>query len=130
MTSYIFYVISRNIDWIDFLFFSDSGQLLLLKTASPSSLYNPCKETTDWRFYRDKLYRDDGLYSQSIFRENELKITIQYNLKIVDYLDVTFNHTDSYRPFNKTNNEINSIHKQSNHLLPSLSKYLYLSKDV
>ena len=32
---------------------------------------------------------------QSTFRENELKITIQYNLKIVDYLDVTFNLTDS-----------------------------------
>ena len=34
----------------------------------------------------------------------------------MDYLDVTFNLTDSsYRPFNKTNNEINYIHKQSNH---------------
>ena len=69
------------------------------------------------------LYRDDGLAVfknksgpesekikksiQAIFRENELKITIQCNLKIVDYLDVTFNLTDSsYRPFNKTNNEI------------------------
>ena len=27
---------------------------------------------------------------QTIFWENELKITIQHNLKIVDYLDVTF----------------------------------------
>ena len=27
---------------------------------------------------------------QSISRENELKITIQYNLKIVNYLDLTF----------------------------------------
>ena len=74
------------------------------------------------------LYRDDELAVfknksgpgsekikksiQAIFRENELKITIQCNLKIVDYLDVTFNLTDSsYRPFNKTNNEINFIHK-------------------
>ena len=54
---------------------------------------------------------------QSTFREDELKITIQCNLKIVDYLNVTFNLTDSsYCPFNKTNNEINYIHKQSNHL--------------
>ena len=77
------------------------------------------------------LYGDDGLAVfknksgsesekikksiQVIFRENELKITIQCNFKIVDYLDVTFNLTDSsYRPFNKTNNEINYIHKQSN----------------
>ena len=52
------------------------------------------------------LYRDDGLTVfknktgpeskkikksiQTIFWENELKITIQRNLKIVDYLDVTF----------------------------------------
>ena len=27
---------------------------------------------------------------QAIFRENELKITIQHNLKTVDYLDVIF----------------------------------------
>ena len=77
------------------------------------------------------MYRDDGLAVfknktgpesekikrsiQAIFRENELKITIWCYLKIVDYLDVTFNLTDSsYRPFNKTNNEINYIHKQSN----------------
>ena len=64
---------------------------------------------------------------QAIFRENELKITIQCNLKIVDYLDVTFKLTDSsYRPFNKTNNEINYIHKQSNHP-SSIIKQLPLS---
>ena len=67
------------------------------------------------------LYRDDGLVLfkdksgpelekiktlvQSIFWENELKITIQRNLKIVDYLEVSFNLRDSsYRLFNKTNN--------------------------
>ena len=89
------------------------------------------------------LYRDDGLgvfkkksgpesekikkSIQGIFWEKELKITIQCNLKIVDYLDVTFNLTDSsYCPFNKTNNEINYIHKQSNHP-PSIIKQLPLS---
>ena len=89
------------------------------------------------------LYRDDGLAVfknksgpesakikkpiQSIFREKELKVTIQCNLKIVDYLDVTFNLTDYfYCPFNKTNNEINYIHKQSNHP-PSIIKQLPLS---
>ena len=45
----------------------------------------------------------------------------------MDYLGVTFNLTDSsYRPFNKTNNEINYIHKQSNHP-PSIIKHLPLS---
>ena len=56
-----------------------------------------------------------------------MKITIQCNLKIVDYLDVIFNLTDSsYRPFNKTNNEINYIHKQLKHP-PSIIKQLPLS---
>ena len=64
---------------------------------------------------------------QSIFRENKLKITIQCNIKILDYWDVTLNLTDSsYRPFNKTNNEIKYIHKQSNYP-PSIIKQLPLS---
>ena len=64
---------------------------------------------------------------QSIFRKNKLKITIQCNLKFLNYLDVTFNLTDSsYRPVNKTNNEINYIHKQSNHP-PPIIKQLPLS---
>ena len=47
----------------------------------------------------------------------------------MDYSDVTFNLTDSsYRPFNKTNNEIDYIHKQSNHL-PSIIKQLPLSAE-
>ena len=89
------------------------------------------------------MYRDNGLgvfknksgpesekikkSIQAIFRKNELKITIQRNLKIVDYLDVAFNLTDSsYRPFNKTNNQIDYIQKQSNHP-PSIIKQLPLS---
>ena len=52
---------------------------------------------------------------------------IEGNLKIVDYLDVTSNLTDSsYCPFNKTNNEINYVHKQSNHP-PSIIRQLPLS---
>ena len=62
-----------------------------------------------------------------MFRENELKLTIQCNLKIVNYLDVTFNLIDSsYRPSKKTNNEINCTHKQSNHP-SSIIKQLPLS---
>ena len=56
-----------------------------------------------------------------------MKITIQCHLKILDYLDVTFNLTDSpHRPFNKTNKEINYIDKESNHP-PSIIKQLPLS---
>ena len=59
---------------------------------------------------------------QSLFREKELKIKIQCNLKTADYLYLVFNLTDSsYRSFiiNRTT------------LLPSLNSYLiYLLKDV
>ena len=57
------------------------------------------------------LYRDDGLavfrntsgpqaekikkHFQSIFRKNNLSIIVKCNLKIVDYLDVTLNLSDS-----------------------------------
>ena len=45
----------------------------------------------------------------------------------MDNLDVTFKLIDSsYRPFNKTNNEIKYIHKQLNHPL-SIIKQLPLS---
>ena len=96
------------------------------------------------------LYKDDGLAVfknksgpesekikksiQAIFRENELKITIQCNLKIVDYLDVTFDLTDSsYRPLNiYISNYIqlcNYIHKQSNHP-PSIIKQLPICRKM
>ena len=89
------------------------------------------------------LYRDDGLgvlknksgpeaekikkEIQKLFKDNQLSITIQCNLKIVDYLDVTFNLSNStYRPFCKPNNEITYVHKESNHP-PSILKQLPLS---
>ena len=56
-----------------------------------------------------------------------MKVTIQCNLKIEDYLDVTFDLTDfSYHLFNNTNNEKNYLHKQSNHP-SSIIKQLLLS---
>ena len=57
------------------------------------------------------------------FKDNHLNITIQYNLKIVNYFDVTFNLSNAtYRPFCKPNNEITYIHKVSNHLPPILKQ--------
>ena len=77
------------------------------------------------------LYRDNGLAIfktlvapkqkklkklQKLFKDNHLNITIQCNLKIVSYLDVTFNLTNAtYQPFCRSNNEITYIHKESNH---------------
>ena len=85
------------------------------------------------------LYRDDGLaYCAdtpqnierlkkdicAIFKKHNLKITIEANKQVVDFLDVTFNLTNNtYRPYTKPNNTIQYVHKHSNHP-PSILKNL------
>lgn len=77
------------------------------------------------------LYRDDGLavckasarnienlkkQICTIFKNNNLKITIEANKKIIDFLDITFNLTDeTYRPYTKPGNKILYIDSKSNH---------------
>ena len=78
------------------------------------------------------LYRDDGLavirsnrgrqadqYRKTItkiMKDNGLKALVKCNLKIVDYLDITFNlNTETYKPFKKPNNDPRYIHVESNH---------------
>ena len=86
------------------------------------------------------LYRDDGLaifknttgtQAERIkkditrrFKKYGLKITIQTNLKVVDYLDVTFNLTNgSYCLYRKPNDEPLYINTKSNHP-PTIIKQL------
>ena len=86
------------------------------------------------------LYRDDGLAVfanmsgpqaekmkkkfQKVFNDNGLEITIKTNLKIVDYLDVTFNLSDgTYKPYRKPNDETRYINAKSNHP-PNILKQL------
>ena len=58
------------------------------------------------------------------FKNHGLKITIQTNLKIVNYLDVTFNLTNgSYYPYRKPNNLPQYINIKSNHP-PNIIKQL------
>ena len=77
------------------------------------------------------LYRDDGLGVLSgtrrqnentkkliceIFRKLNLKITVEVNLKIVHFLDVTLNlESDSFSPYMKPNNTIHYVNISSNH---------------
>ena len=78
------------------------------------------------------LYRDDGLAIlkntsgpeaeklkkklQKLFKEKDLGIIIQCNLKITNYLDITLNlNDDSYRPYRKPKEETNYIHIISDH---------------
>ena len=86
------------------------------------------------------LYRDDGLgvikatprkieiikkhiCPNSIFNNHGLKITIEANKKILDFLDVTLNlSTQKYQPFTKPNNIPLYVHNKSNHPPKILSK--------
>ena len=88
------------------------------------------------------LYRDDGLMIQEykncqqidqlrkkiikIFKETGFKTDIETNLKIVNFLDMTFNLINgSYKPYKKPNDTLLYINKNSNHpprIIKKLSK--------
>ena len=62
-----------------------------------------------------------------MFKENQLDIVIQCNMKTVNYLDVTLNLENStYRPNQKENIQIKYINIESNYP-PSIIKKLSLS---
>lgn len=78
------------------------------------------------------LYRDDGLAAfkdtsgpamerikkkiQALFQECGLKIVIECNKKIVNFLDITLNlDNGTFKPYSKPDNIIQYIHTQSNH---------------
>ena len=86
------------------------------------------------------LYRDDGLGDlhnlnarasakkrkdiTEAFKNLELKITIEANLKTVDFLDVTLDlRNESYKPYRKPNDNTLYINASSNHP-PSILKQL------
>ena len=77
------------------------------------------------------LYRDDGLAITNatprdtenitkeicrIFNHNGLRITIEANKQIINFLDVTFNlNRSTYQPFTKPNTSLQYVHRESNH---------------
>ena len=77
------------------------------------------------------LYRDDGLAAIvatpretekikkeicHVFKEHGLKITIEANKKVINFLDVTFNLNEkTYSPYTKPNANLLYVHKESNH---------------
>ena len=80
------------------------------------------------------LYRDDGLSCFEnisgpdsekikkkifkIFKSNGLSITVEYNLIVKEFLDVTFDlKSATYYPYRKPNNELLYINKRPNHPL-------------
>ena len=77
------------------------------------------------------LYRDDGLAISiaaprdaenikkeicRVFNQNGLRITIEANKQVINFLDVTFNLNNStYQPFTKPNTTLLYVHRESNH---------------
>ena len=77
------------------------------------------------------LYRDDGLAISNaatrdadnikkeiccVFNQNGLRITIEANKQVINFLDVTFNLNNStYQPFTKPNTTLRYVHRESNH---------------
>ena len=59
---------------------------------------------------------------QKLFKEKDLDVIVQCNLKITIYLDITLNQNDgSYCPYRKLNKGTNYIHVNSDHP-PSIIK--------
>ena len=51
-----------------------------------------------------------------VFEDCTLSITLKFNLKLLDFLDVTFNLVnDIYKPYRKPNNKPLYVNKHSNH---------------
>jgi len=85
------------------------------------------------------LYRDDGLAACTenprnteklkklicaTFNQHGLKITIEANKKIINFLDVTLNlNNNTHTPYTKPSNTILYVHKNSNHP-PAITKNL------
>ena len=77
------------------------------------------------------LYRDDGLAITrqtpketerikkeicKVFNKNNLKITIEANKKVVNFLDVTFDlNTEKFKPYSKPTSTPIYVHSKSNH---------------
>ena len=77
------------------------------------------------------LYRHDGLAVCNatprntvninkeicrVFNQNGLRITIEANKHIINFLDDTFNlNTRTYKPFTKPNTALQCVHHRSNH---------------
>ena len=89
---------------------------------------------------RVRLYRDDGLsYVRSesgrildrkrkdihkLFNEEGLSVTVEHNLTVTDFLDVTFDLSNGkYSPFRKPDSKPLYVHSKSNHP-PSIIKEL------
>ena len=77
------------------------------------------------------LYRDDGLAVTparprqvdilkkkicKVFADNNLRVTIEANMKVVNFLDITLDlDNELFKPYMKENHTPTYVHSQSNH---------------
>ena len=135
---------NKNVAWVkkdnSSLFDVTIGSFDGAEVCELVGLYILDKLTTKYGKKHIGLYRDDGLAAfntnsgpqmerikkdiTAIFKSFDLKIVIKTNLKIVDFLDVTFDlSNESYYPYKKPNDEPLCINSMSNHP-PSITKHL------
>ena len=60
----------------------------------------------------------DGIRKEviKVFKHTEFKIEIKTHLKIVDFLDITFNiSSGTYKPYRKPNEKLLYVNTSSNH---------------
>ena len=106
--TFILYKLSRKYNKNDIGLYRNDGLAIFKKITGPKSA---------------KVKKD----IQKSFKENELDIVIECNMKTVNYLDATLNIENStYCPHQKENNQIKYINIESNHP-PSIINELPLS---
>ena len=99
--TYILNVLSKKYNKNDFGLDRDDGLAVLKKKSGPQS---------------EQLKKN----IQKIFKDHGLDIIIQCNMKVVNYLDVTFDLSDgTYKPYTKPNNEIKYTKTQPIHKVSS-----------
>ena len=77
-----------------------------------------------FRVHKAKKIKKDF---QKLFKKHDLEIVVECNMKIVNYLDVTFDlNTGTFKPYHKPGNEINYVNVNSNHP-PNVIKQIPLS---
>ena len=97
MGTYMLDVLSKKYNKNDFGVYWDDGLAVLKNKSGPQS--------------------EQGKKNiQKTFQEHRLDIIIHCNIKVVHYLDVTYNLNDeTLKSYTKSKNEIKYIHKNSNH---------------
>ena len=98
-------LLGRQYDWKNIGLFSDD-KLAIFKNCSGLQM--------------EKIKKSQ----QKVFKNNGLDVITECNMKVVNYLDVTFNLNDgTYQPYQNPANILQYIHVESNHL-PNIIKQI------